>query len=98
MDWTFYLAILLIAGSTYLIRVCGYFFLRNRQLSPRAEKVMEAVPGCVLISVIAPEIFSGNLANSLAILITLLATLRFSLFPTVVIAISATALLRALLG
>lgn len=95
MDWNFYLAILLIASSTYLIRIGGYFFLRNRHLSPRAEKVMEAVPGCVLISVIAPEIFSGNLATSLAVMVTFLATLRFSLLPTVLIAIAATALFRA---
>ncbi|OOS00774.1 hypothetical protein B0187_00285 [Haemophilus paracuniculus] len=95
MDWTFYLGILLIASSTYLIRVGGYFFLRNRQLSPRAEKVMEAVPGCVLISVIAPEIVSGNLATTLAVVVTLFATLRFSLLPTVLISIASTALFRA---
>lgn len=97
-DWTFYLTIVLTALSTYAIRISGYFFLRNRSLSPRAMRVMEAVPGCVLISLIAPEITSGSLANTLAILLTLLATLRFSLLPVILISVVSTGLLRAWLG
>lgn len=35
-------------------RLIGFFALRNRTLSRRAQTIMEAAPGCVLISVIAP--------------------------------------------
>ena len=49
--------ILLIASTTYLTRVLGYFALRNRVLSKRAITVMEAAPGCVLIAVIAPTLW-----------------------------------------
>jgi uncharacterized membrane protein len=44
--------ILLMAAVTYLTRVSGYLLLRNRTLRRRATAVMEATPGCVLISVI----------------------------------------------
>lgn len=96
MEWSVFLTILLMAFSTYLTRVLGFLVLRHRTLSRRTEKVMEAVPGCVLISVIAPVIISGNLANTFAVIITCLAMVRFSLFPTVVISIVATGVLRAL--
>ncbi len=39
---------------TYSTRLIGFFALRNRTLSRRAQTIMEAAPGCVLISVIAP--------------------------------------------
>lgn len=94
MDLTFYAGIFAVALSTYLIRLSGYFFLKNRKLSPRAERVMDAVPGCVLIAMIAPEFVSGNLANSLGLLVTLLMACRFSLLPTVIVGILATGLFR----
>ena len=45
----------LMAVTTYFTRIAGYLILRDRKLSPRAEAVMEAAPGCVLITVIAPH-------------------------------------------
>lgn len=56
---------------------------------------MEAVPGCVLISVIAPTIMSSDIANTIEVILTCLAMMKFSLFPTVIISIIATGLLRA---
>lgn len=94
MEWNVFLAIFLMAFSTYLTRTVGFLVLRNRKLSPTTEKVMEAIPGCVLISVIAPVILSGDFANTLAVIITFFAMMKFSLFPTVVISIIATGLLR----
>lgn len=88
------LTILLMAASTYLTRVLPYLFLQNRQLSPRMLQVMQAVPGCVLLSVIAPTVVSGKWVDMAAVAITLLAVMRLSLFPAVVISIVATAILR----
>ncbi len=65
--------ILLMAVVTYLTRVSGYLLLRNRTLGRRATAVMEATPGCVLISVIAPHFVSGRPADLLSLAITLLA-------------------------
>lgn len=92
------LTIVLMASTTYLTRVLGYIALRNRTLSPRMMSVLENVPGCVLISVIAPAFVSDNPANLLALVITLLAAIRLSILPTVIIGILATGLLRHLIG
>jgi uncharacterized membrane protein len=92
------LTIVLMASVTYLTRIGGYVLLRNRTLSKRATAVMEAAPGCVLISVIAPDFVSDKPADLLALAITILAATRFSMLPTVIIGISAAGLGRYLIG
>lgn len=91
------LTIVAMALVTYLTRIAGFLALRHRTLSPRALAVLEAVPGCVLISVIAPAFVSHSPANLLALAVTVLAAMRYPILPTVLIAISAAALLRHLL-
>ncbi|WP_409308747.1 AzlD family protein [Pectobacterium sp. B1J-3] len=92
------LTILLMALTTYLTRITGYALLHGRQLGPRLKAVIEAAPGCVLITVIAPHFATTELADQLALLIALLAAMRFSLLPVVVISVLATAFLRYLLS
>ncbi|TPM71428.1 AzlD family protein [Mesorhizobium sp. B2-1-6] len=92
------LTIVLMAGVTYLSRVGGYVVLRNRVLSARATAVMEAAPGCVLISVIAPAFVSTNPADLLALAATLIAATRFSMLPTVLIGVASAGLLRHIIG
>ncbi|TCB46875.1 AzlD family protein [Acinetobacter terrestris] len=60
-------------------------------------RVLEVVPGCVLISVIAPYFVKDNPADLLAIVITLIAASRFSLLPTVLISMTSAAILRFIL-
>ena len=91
------IAILLVAATTYLTRILGYVLLKNKTLSNKQRKNLEVVPGCVLISVIAPYFVKDNVADLLAIAITLLAASRFSLLPTVVISMLSAALLRTVL-
>jgi len=98
IDLTTLGAILLMALVTYLTRIGGYFFLRNRSLSPRTSAMMEAAPGCVLISVIAPYFVAKNPADLLALALTLAAATRFSLLPTVIIGVVSAALLRHFMG
>ena len=90
-------AILLVAATTYLTRILGYVLLKNKTLSNKQRKILEVVPGCVLISVIAPYFVKDNVADLLAIAITLIAASRFSLLPTVVISMLSAALLRTAL-
>ncbi|MDX8463020.1 AzlD family protein [Mesorhizobium humile] len=92
------LAILAMAGVTYLTRIGGYVVLRNRMLSTRATAVMEAAPGCVLISVIAPDFVSKNPADLAALAITVLAATRLSMLPTVVVGVASAGVLRWLMG
>jgi len=91
--WTM-LTIAAMGVVTYSTRLGGFLLLRNRHLSPRTLAVLEAVPGCVLISVIAPRFVAAKPAELLALAITLLAAWRLPLLPTVLISIVATGLLR----
>ena len=91
------IAILLVAATTYLTRILGYVLLKNKTLSNKQRKILEVVPGCVLISVIAPYFVKDNVADLLAIAITLIAASRLSLLPTVVISMLSAALLRTVL-
>ena len=98
IDASTLLTIVLMAGVTYLTRIGGYIVLRNRTLSARATAVMEAAPGCVLISVIAPAFVSRNPADLLALAITLVTATRFSMLPTVLIGVASAGLLRHFIG
>ncbi len=91
---TTFIAIIFIALTTYLTRILGYMLLKNRQLTPKQRRILEVVPGCVLISVIAPYFVRHNSADLIAIAITLLAASRLSLLPTVAISMLSAALLR----
>lgn len=92
------LTIVLMAGVTYLTRMLGYVVLRNRSLSGRMLPVMEAAPGCVLISVIAPHFMSDNPADLIALGVTLLAATRLPMLPTVIVGIVAAGGLRHIMG
>ncbi|GLQ30862.1 AzlD family protein [Litoribrevibacter albus] len=89
--------ILLMALTTYLTRILGYVAVHNRTLSPRLMAVLENVPGCVLISVIAPRFVSDRPSDLLALVITIVAATRLSLLPTVIIGVVSTGLLRQFL-
>lgn len=94
-----YLAtIALMATVTYLTRIGGYLFLRNRVLSPRLRTVMESAPGCVLITIIAPDFVTGRPADLLALAVTMLAASRLPVLPTVIIAIAVAGTLRHVLA
>lgn len=91
------IAIVFIAVTTYLTRFLGYVLLKNKTLTNRQKRILEVVPGCVLISVIAPYFVKDNPADLLAIVITLIAASRFSLLPTVLISMISAAILRFVL-
>ncbi len=61
------IAILLVAATTYLTRILGYVLLKNKTLSNKQRKILEVIPGCVLISVIAPYFVKDNVADDFAL-------------------------------
>ncbi|WP_312529193.1 AzlD family protein [Paracoccus sp. (in: a-proteobacteria)] len=92
-----FLTILAMMGVTYATRIAGFLFLRDRTISPRLQLVMEAAPGCILISVIAPHFVTGHPADLLALVITTFCASRFSMLPTVIIAILSAGILRQII-
>lgn len=91
------IAIGFIALTTYMTRILGYVLLKNKTLNNKQRQILEVVPGCVLISVIAPYFVKDNPADLLAMVITLFAASRYSLLPTVAISMLSAALLRLIL-
>ncbi|MBT2118923.1 AzlD family protein [Dyella sp. LX-66] len=92
------LAIALMALTTYVTRILGYLVLRHRTPGAQAVAVMEAAPGCVLISVIAPAFVSSRPEDLVALTITLAAAIRWPMLPTVMIGVASAGLLRLLAG
>lgn len=82
----------------YLFNPINWLFaLRNRTLSRRAQVVMEAAPGCVLISVIASYFVSDKPHELIAIALTVLAASRFSMLVTVIIGVGTSGILGYLM-
>lgn len=92
------LTIALMGLVTYSTRLAGFLAMQKLALNARASWVMEAAPGCVLITVIAPRFATGDYGELLALAITLLAAVRFPLLPTVAISVISAGVLRHLLG
>lgn len=88
------LTILSMMAITYSTRIVGFLFLRDRQIGPRLQAVMEAVPGCIFISVIAPHFVTGKPADLAAMAVAILCATRLSMPATVVISILAAAFFR----
>lgn len=92
------IAILAMAGVTYLTRISGFLLLRDRTLSPRMNALMDILPGCVLIAILAPILASGSIANIIGLAVTMSAASRYSLLPTMIIGVVVTGLVRNLLS
>jgi uncharacterized membrane protein len=91
-------AIIAMAVVTYATRIAGYALVRRLEPGPRTQAVLDAVPGCVLVAVIAPAIASGRPADALAGAVTLIAALRLPMPAVVLVGIGAAALFRTWLG
>ncbi|HCA5028430.1 AzlD family protein [Acinetobacter baumannii] len=98
LEWSHLIIILGMAITTYLTRIIGFFLLRNRKLSPRTQFVLDNIAGCVMLSIIAPVFVSGEPATLLGLMATLIASIWFSLLPTVLIGVVITGLGRYILG
>lgn len=97
ISWESFAVFCAMLGVTYSTRLLGFFALRNRTLSPRAQTVMAAAPGCVLISVIAPYFVSDKPHELIAIALTVWAASRFSMLPTVLIGVCSSGILGYLM-
>lgn len=91
------IAIILVALTTYATRLLGYVLLKNKTLSKRQRKILEVIPGCVLISMITPYFLRDHPADLIAIMVTLFVASRFGRLPTILISMASAAILRTLL-
>jgi uncharacterized membrane protein len=86
------------AAATYFTRFIGYWLVRRTTVSGRLAGALEAVPGAVLIAIIAPMALATGPAETVAALATVLMALRLPLIVAVAGGCLAVVALRAVLG
>ncbi|MCK9239351.1 AzlD domain-containing protein [Desulfocurvus sp.] len=59
-------AILAMAAVTYATRAAGLFLVGRLRMGPRAEAFLSAIPGAVVVSLVAPAVLTQGPAEALA--------------------------------
>lgn len=91
------LIICMCAAATYLTRIGGHLLLSNfGNLHHRAEAALNAVPVAVLTALIAPAATTKGPAEAIALAITGLLSLRFSLIVSVSSGLASVVALRTI--
>ncbi|MBB3066366.1 MULTISPECIES: AzlD family protein [Limibacillus] len=98
LDWLTFAAIAGMAAATYLTRVLGFWMVARLSLKGRGAAALEAVPGSVLIAVIAPTVLLQGPAEVLAAVITLGLAWRMPILVAVIGGVASVVALRWLLG
>ncbi len=70
------IAILGMAFAAYATRAGGLWLMGFVKLSPRVEAWLRALPGAVMVALVAPEVVSGGMAAAVAALATALVAIR----------------------
>lgn len=96
LDTTTLLAVLAMAGVTYLTRIAGLFVADRLVLTGRAKAAFDAIPPAVLVAVIAPTALTTGWAEAAATAITAAAALRLPLLGTVAVGVVSVVVLRNL--
>jgi uncharacterized membrane protein len=88
--------IVLLGIATYAMRIGGYLVLaRFEKLNPRVEGALEAVPAAVITAIVAPVALAAGPAETIASIVTILAAIRLSIMPTLLVGAAAIIALRA---
>jgi uncharacterized membrane protein len=93
------LAIALMALATYATRAGGVWLANRFDLSERAGAWLDAIPGAILVSLVAPTVLTGGPAEALAALAVVVVAVRSGSLPlAMATGVVAVVVLRALAG
>lgn len=92
------IAIIGMAIGTYLTRVTGLILVQRFPLRGRLAAGLEAVPGAILIAVIAPTILATGVAETVAALVTVLLAQRFPTLVAIAGGVGSVVVLRLVLS
>lgn len=93
------LTILGMALLTYATRAGGLWLMGRVEPTPRVAAWMRHIPGAILVALVAPAVLTGNLADAVAGLATVLVAWRTrNVLLAMVVGIVVVAGLRALAG
>lgn len=87
--------IVAMAVATLLTRYGGLVLVRFITPKGRAKRMLEAIPPAVLTAVVVPTALATGIAETAGCAVTILAALRLSLLPSVLIGMACVAVLRA---
>lgn len=97
MSYDALIAIFAMTVATYATRLSGLVIGRYLPQDGRIKRALDALPPAVLTAVIAPAVLSGP-AEMIAAAATLLAALRLSLFPAMIIGVMTIVICRTGFG
>ena len=98
-DGSTLLVIALMALATYATRAGGLWLANRFDLSERAGAWLDAIPGAILVSLVAPTVLTGGPAEALAAVAVVAVALRTGSLPlAMVTGVGAVVALRALLS
>jgi branched chain amino acid efflux pump len=93
------LAIVLMALVTYATRLGGLWLANRFELSERAGEWLDAIPGAILVSLVAPTVLTGGPAEALAAIAVVVVAFRSGSLPLAMgTGVVAVILLRAAAG
>jgi uncharacterized membrane protein len=99
LDPTTLLAIVLMALATYVTRAGGLWLANRFDLSERAGAWLDAIPGAILVSLVAPTVLTGGPAEALAAVAVVVVSLWTGSLPlAMVTGVGTVVLLRSLAG
>ncbi len=70
------LAILLMGVATYLCRSSGVVLMSRVRITPRVERALRALPGCIVVSTVLPIVADAGPAAALGLAAALLVMIR----------------------
>jgi uncharacterized membrane protein len=91
------IAILAMAAVTYPMRAGGYWLMGHVPLTPRLRRILEALPGTVVVATVLPILLREGVAAGAAIAAALLVTfIRRNDFVALIAGVGAAAAVRAM--
>jgi uncharacterized membrane protein len=97
--WGIAAAILVMAAVTYPMRAGGYWLMGHIPLTPWVRRLLEALPGTVIVATVLPLLLREGLPAALAMAVAIGAMIvRRNDFLALAAGIAAVAAVRALAG
>ena len=99
IDGVTLLVIALMALATYATRAGGLWLANRFDLSDRAGAWLDAIPGAILVSLVAPTVLTGGPAEALAAIAVVAVAFKTGSLPlSMVTGVVAVVALRSLAG
>ena len=86
------------AGATYFTRIAGFWLVRRIRLSRPLSGALAAMPGAILVALIAPTVLTTGPAESGAAIVTVALAWRLPSLVAIAGGVGSVVVLRALTG